>query len=134
MMLTNFAATNAGVSDPVAIALISTLGGIFIAYITNVLAKKVQEKKAEKQPKDRMEQMFDGYERLIKQMADEDARKAQIIKDQQADIHRMKQKLNQMESSLETAQDELIKSHESKVELTKELDRMRKQYQSQKVS
>lgn len=134
MNLTFFAAENGGVSDPVAIALISTIGGIFIAYITNVVAKKVQEKKAEKQPKDRMEQMFDGYERLIKQMADEDARKAQIIKDQQAEIHRMKQKLTEMEDSLETAQDELMKSHESKLKLTGELDKMRKQYQSQKVT
>lgn len=128
-----FAATQAQtVSDPVAVAIISTLGGVIIAYITNVVAKKVQEKKAAAQPKDRMEQMFDGYERLIKQMAAEDERKAQIIRDQQLEINRMKQKLTEMEDNLQSAQDELIESHRSKVKLTNELDKMRKQYQSQK--
>lgn len=127
------AATQApAVSDPVAVAIVSTLGGVIIAYITNVVAKKVQEKKAAAQPKDRMEQMFDGYERLIKQMAAEDERKAQIIRDQQAEINRMKVKLTEMEDNLQAAQDELIRSHDSKLKLTNELDKMRKQYQSQK--
>lgn len=127
------AATQApAVSDPVAVAIISTLGGVIIAYTTNVVAKKVQEKKASAQPKDRMEQMFDGYERLIKQMAAEDERKAQIIRDQQAEINRMKLKLSEMEDNLQAAQDELIRSHDSKLKLTNELDKMRKQYQSQK--
>lgn len=115
-------------SDAVSIALISTIGGIIIAYVTNVVAKKVQEKKAEKQPKDRMEQMFDGYERLIKQMAYEDERKAIIIRDQQAEISVMKKKLGEMEQSLESAQEELMNSHQSKVLLTKELEKMRKEY------
>jgi hypothetical protein len=116
------------VSDPVAIALISTLGGVLIAYITNVVAKKVQEKKAEKQPKDRMEQMFDGYERLIKQMAEEDDRKVKIIRDQQVEISEMKKKLTSMERKLEDAQEELITSHQSKITLTKELEKMRREY------
>jgi septal ring factor EnvC (AmiA/AmiB activator) len=115
-------------SDPVAIALISTVGGVLIAYITNVVAKKVQENKAAKQPKDRMEQMFDGYERLIKQMADEDERKAHIIHEQQIEISAMKKKLTEMEARLETAQEDLLSSHKSKMTLTKELEKMRKEY------
>lgn len=115
-------------SEAVQIAIISMIGGIVIAYITNVVAKKVQEKKAEKQPKDRMEQMFDGYERLIKQMADEDERKAKIIRDQQREIAAMKIKLTEMEDNLSTAQDDLIESHKSKKLLTQELDKMRKEY------
>lgn len=125
-----FAATT--LSENVQISIISTLGGIVIAYIVNVAAKKVQEKKAEKQPKDRMEQMFDGYERLIKQMADEDARKARIIHDQQIEINEMKKKLITMEDNLQAAQDELIDSHESKLTLTRELEKMRKEYKSAK--
>lgn len=115
-------------SDPVAIALISTVGGVLIAYITNVVAKKVQENKAAKQPKDRMEQMFDGYERLIKQMAAEDERKARIIHDQQLEIAEMKRKLTEMETSLENAQEDLIDSRKSKLTLTKELEKMRREY------
>lgn len=115
-------------SDQVVVALIGMIGGIVVAYITTVVAKKVQEKKAEKQPKDRMEQMFDGYERLIKQMADEDERKARIIRDQQKEIAEMKIKLNAMEDNLANAQDDLIESHKSKQLLTKELDKMRREY------
>lgn len=119
-------------SDAVKIAIISMIGGVIIAYITNVVAKKVQETKAAKQPKDRMEQMFDGYERLIKQMADEDERKARIIRDQQKEIVEMKLKLTQMEDNLATAQDDLIESHKSKQLLTKELDKMRREYLTSK--
>lgn len=120
------------ISEQVAIALISIVGGVIVAYITYVASKKVQAKKAEKQPKDRMEQMFDGYERLIKQMAEEDERKARIIRDQQLEINQMKNKLNTMEANLERAQDDLIKSHESKKTLTKELEKMRREYVSNK--
>lgn len=119
-------------SEQVAIALISMVGGVFIAYITYVASKKVQAKKAEKRPKDRMEQMFDGYERLIKQMASEDERKATIIRDQQKEISEMKLKLNKMEDSLALAQDDLIESHRLKLLLTKELDKMRKEYTNNK--
>lgn len=120
------------VSDPVAVSIISTIGGIIIAYITNVIAQKVQKNKAAKQPKDRMEQMFDGYERLIKQMSYEDERKVKIIRDQQFEISNMKKKLTEMEAKLETAQDELINSHQSKVALTRELDKMRREYKNVK--
>lgn len=120
------------VSDAVWVALIGMLGGLGTAYITNVVAKKVQAKKAEKQPKDRMEQMFDGYERLIKQMADEDERKARIIRDQQLEIAEMKRKLTVMEDNLANAQDDLIESHKSKQLLTKELDKMRREYTNTK--
>lgn len=119
-------------SDAVKIALISMVGGVVIAYITNVVAKKVQETKAAKQPKDRMEQMFDGYERLIKQMADEDERKARIIRDQQREILEMKKKLTSMEDNLAIAQDDLIESHKSKQLLTKELNKMRQEYSHSK--
>lgn len=119
-------------SEAEQIAIISMIGGVLVAYITNVVAKKVQEKKAQKQPKDRMEQMFDGYERLIKQMASEDERKATIIRDQQKEIVEMKQKLNEMEDNLAAAQEDLIKSHESKKLLTRELDKMRREYSHSK--
>lgn len=115
-------------SDPVLISLISGVSGVAIAYITYVLAQKYQAKKAQKQPKDRMEQMFDGYERLIKQMSDEDSRKARIIREQQFEISEMKQKLVVMEDNLQTAQEELLDSHQSKAKLTKELAKMRKEY------
>jgi hypothetical protein len=119
-------------SDAVIISIVSMVGGVLVAYIANVAAKKVQVKRASKQPKDRMEQMFDGYDRLIKQMSAEDERKAAIIHSQQKEINFMKDRLVQMETSLVTAQDELIDSNRAKKQLIHELDKIRKQYQIQK--
>lgn len=119
-------------SDPVMISLISVVGGGLFTLLTVYAQKRVQQNKARKQPKDRMEQMFDGYERLIKQMADEDERKASIIRDQQHEIASMKRKLTDMEETLEKAQNDLIDSHNSKRKLTDELMKMKKQYLSTK--
>lgn len=119
-------------SDAVVISIISMVGGVLIAYISNVAAKRVQAKRASKQPKDRMEQMFDGYDRLIKQMSAEDERKATVIRDQQKEIAYMKERLAQMETSLISAQDELLDSNRAKKQLIHELDKIRKQYQVQK--
>lgn len=119
-------------SDAVLISFISVVGGGIFTLITVFIQRKVQETKARKQPKDRMEQMFDGYERLIKQMSLEDDRKAQVIRDQQAEITAMKQKLNDMEDALVRAQEELLDSHASKQKLTQELMKMKKQYLSTK--
>lgn len=119
-------------SDAVVVSIISMIGGVLIAYISNVAAKRVQAKRASKQPKDRMEQMFDGYDRLIKQMSAEDERKATVIRDQQKEIRYMKERLAQMESSLISAQDELLDSNRAKKQLIHELDKIRKQYQVQK--
>lgn len=119
-------------SDQVLISLISVVGGGAFTALTVILQRKVQENKVKKQPKDRMEQMFDGYERLIKQMALEDDRKAAIIVAQQTEIAAMKQKLAQMEEDLIQAQNDLMDSHVSKQKLTEELMKMKKQYLSTK--
>lgn len=119
-------------SDQVLITFISVIGGGILTLATVFVQRRVAETKAKKQPKDRMEQMFDGYERLIKQMAVEDDRKALIIHNQQQEIAVMKKKLTEMEDNLLQAQEELMDSHESKQKLTDELNKMRKQYLSTK--
>lgn len=58
-------------SEAVLISVISTIGGIIVAYIVNVIAKKVEEKRAAKNPKDRIELAFEWYDRALKQR-DED--------------------------------------------------------------
>lgn len=134
MNLTFFAAQNAGISDPVAIAVISTLGGVFIAYITNVLAKRVQEKKAEKQPKDRMEQMFDGYERLIQQKDLEDERKAKLIAYLEGELQEARETMRRLERDLDTAKEELQTSEAEKIKLKEAFEELRKEYKRAKAT
>lgn len=112
----------------VQISIISTLGGIVVAYLVNVAAKKVQAKKAEKQPKDRMEQMFDGYERLIKQKDLEDDRKQKYILVIEKELGLTKEHVTRLETALVATRDELARSRDENKELRDKLDEMRKEY------
>lgn len=101
-------------NNSVAISLISTLGGITIAYITNVLAKRVQAKREAKEPKDRMEQLLDGYDRALKQKdADNDELRA-MLREAQDQLREVERKLNH--------------SYYENSRLKGELERMRAQY------
>lgn len=119
-------------SDPVQIALVGMVGGVLTAYITNVLAKKVQANKAAKQPKDRMEQMFDGYERLIKQKDLEDDRKQKYITVIEKELSLTKEHVNRLENALEATNEELAQSRKENAELKSMLDKMRKEYKNVK--
>lgn len=125
-----FAATT--LSENVQISIISGISGIIVAYIVNVAAKKVQEKKAEKQPKDRMEQMFDGYERLIKQKDAEDDRKQRYIKIIESELTATKLHVNKLEEAMERTNEELEQSRVENQQLRDQLDAMRKEYKSVK--
>ena len=125
-----FAATT--LSENVQISIISALSGIVIAYIVNVAAKKVQEKKEEKQPKDRMEQMFDGYERLIKQKDAEDDRKQRYIKIIESELTATKLHVNKLEEALDRTNDELAQSRQESKEFQQQLEAMRAEYKAQK--
>lgn len=127
-----FAATT--LSENVQISIISAISGIVIAYIVNVAAKKVQEKKAEKQPKDRMEQMFDGYERLIKQKDAEDDRKQKYIVVIERELTLTKEHVSRLETALEATNDELAQSRKENAELKTMLDAMRREYKTVKKS
>jgi hypothetical protein len=116
-------------SEQVLISLISAVSGIGVAYIVNVAAKKVQERKAEKQPKDRMEQMFDGYERLIKQKDVEDDRKARTMKSLEEELTFTRKTVARLEKALEDTQKELEISRDENKELKVLLHRMRVEYQ-----
>lgn len=116
------------ISEPIILSIISAMSGIAIAYIVNVAAKKVQDKKAEKQPKDRMEQMFDGYERLIKQKDVEDDRKARTMKALEEELVFTRKTVARLEAALEDTQRELEISREENQELKSLLEAMRREY------
>lgn len=119
--------------ESVVVSLISAVSGVIIAYIVNVAAKKVQKLKADKQPKDRMEQMFDGYERLIKQKNLEDVRKERLISKLEEEISMTRQMVRNLEADLAVSQRELERSREDNVELKKMLQEMRNEYERNKT-
>lgn len=119
-------------NEQVAISLISAVSGVVIAYIVNVAAKRAQTNKDKKQPKDRMEQMFDGYERLIKQKDVEDDRKQKYIKVIEEELRATKLHVQALEAALAATNDELARSREESKIFQEQLNAMRKEYQHKK--
>ena len=119
-------------NDSIAVSLISAASGIVVAYIVNVAAKRVQASKEKQDPSDRMEQMFNGYERLIKQKDLEDERKARLIDELEEEIRMTRQMVKNLEHALAISQQELQRSREDNQELKDMLEQMREEYQLQK--
>lgn len=119
-------------NEQVAISLISAVSGVVIAYIVNVAAKKVQEKKEANNPKDRMEQMFDGYERLIKQKDVEDDRKVKAIQTLEKELDFTRKNVQRLERALIATQAELEVSRQENEELRDMLNQMREEYSKKK--
>lgn len=92
------------------------------------MAKKVQSTKASKQPKDRMEQMFDGYERLIKQKDSADDRKHLYIDIIEKELVATKLHVDKLEEALDRTNEELAQSRIENRELWTKLDEMRAEY------
>lgn len=134
-MFALFAATSnsSAISENVQISIISAISGIVVAYIVNVMAKRVQATKAKKQPKDRMEQMFDGYERLIKQKDLEDDRKQRYIKIIEEELTATKLHVNKLEEAMDRTNQELEQSRVENQELRDQLDAMRREYKTVKA-
>ena len=119
-------------NEQVAISLISAVSGVVIAYIVNVAAKKVQENKEKNNPKDRMEQMFDGYERLIKQKDIEDDRKVKAIQLLEQELTLTRETVQRLERALIDTQAELEVSRQENEELKSMLNQMREEYSKKK--
>lgn len=115
-------------TSPVLVSLISALGGIAIAYITYILSQRVQTKRAARQPRDRMEQMFDGYERLIKAKDIEDERKNKTINTLEIMVKQLETELEATKKLLSTTRIELQESKAENIELRKSLKELRKTY------
>lgn len=116
----------------VLISIVSAISAIVVAYIVNVAAKRVQKRKQERAPIDRMEQMFDGYERLIKQKDKEDERKARLMEELEQELIVTRAMVKKLEQALQNSQRELTQSRDEIRELRELLRNMRQEYKESK--
>lgn len=116
----------------ITIALISATSAIVVAWIVNIQSKRVQKRKQEQAPIDRMEQMFDGYARLIKQKDIEDERKARLMAEMEEELKMTRAMVKKLEDALAITQRELADSRYEVAELRESLKRMREEYKAQK--
>jgi hypothetical protein len=127
------------VSDPVAISIITTIGGAIVAYFTYVKSQKVQAKKAEGKPKDRMELIIEGYEKLIVQKDNQNERDARQITamSEEMDLMRkqmdlMRDLMRKLEQQLADSQDAHERAVRENVELKQEIIKLRSEYAAAK--
>lgn len=106
--------------------LITVLGGLGTVYIVKVIAKR----RKENLPKDRMETIFDGYEKLIAQQQLEIDRKGAVIGSLENVVRRLEEELGNTRELLKQARTELSTAREQNEKLKTQLSKMRAEYKS----
>lgn len=113
-------------NSQVYIALIAAVGGIITTYLTVKYKDRVIKRTAK--PKDRMETIFDGYEKLIVSQQEEISRKSLVINSLEKVIDRLEDELHQTRELLNDARTELEHSVTQNKELKRQLGDMKKDY------
>jgi flagellin-specific chaperone FliS len=111
-------------------AVISALGGITVAIVAVAFKDRVV---AKRQPKDRMETIFDGYENLIRQQQLDIQRKEEQLVRTQTIIERLQAELDTTRIIVAKQQAELDLSKSTNEELVEQLSQMKKHYMSSRI-
>lgn len=102
-----------------------------VAVITTWLTVKYKDRIVKKpgKPRDRMETIFDGYEKLILQQQTEIERKSDMITSLESIIARLQDEVTRTQGLLATAQEELQDTKTNNLTLKRQLERMRRDYE-----
>lgn len=103
-------------------AAISAVGGIVATYGAIQLRARIATRNLRRQPKDRMETIFDGYEKLIRQQQLDIDRKAKQLDQTQLAITHLQDELDKTKDIIQQYQEELMASREANRELVTQLD------------
>lgn len=121
-------------NDAEVVTLISTIGGIIIALIAYFTKQGIDKRSKSKQPKDRMESIFDGYEGFIARQDKALENKDRQLAENQIIINRMQDQINAMQELIERQRVETDREREINRRLHVELDNMREQYSTNNKS
>lgn len=128
-MLEVIAATGTpGVDSQIAVALIAAVGGVVTTWLTVKYKDRIIKKTAPNKPKDRMDTIFDGYEKLITQQQLEIDRKQKVIESLEGIIETLEHELATTRDLLTTTKYEVSETKRQNTELKDHLHRMRKDY------
>lgn len=72
----------------VAVAMVSALGGVAMTYLTVVYRRRIVK---QREPKDRIELIFDGYDALIAQMREQIANLQKLTEAQASEIGQLEE-------------------------------------------
>jgi hypothetical protein len=102
--------------------LISVLGSIVITYLTKVYQRRVEKKK---QPKDRIETIFDGYDALILQLRGDLDRKGVLIDNLQTLVTSQGKEIQRSQGLIADLQEQLKESAVQISRLQNQLEALR---------
>lgn len=121
--------------NQVIVALIAAIAGIITTWLTVKYRNRIVTKNAPHKPKDRMDTIFDGYEKLILQQQQEIDRKQVVIGNLEDIVDNLERELNasretlaSTKSLLAEAKHELRVAKDQNIKLTEQLAAMRKEY------
>lgn len=110
----------------VLVAIISSIGGVGIALVTRLIAQR--RRKA--LPPDRMQVIFEGYEKLLKnQQVDIDRKSASIVS-LEAVVHQLEDELDKIRDTLNQTRTELSTARIENEQLKVQLSDMRTNYKA----
>jgi len=102
------------------VTLISTLGGITITYLS-VKYKNQISTKLSRQPKDRMDLILDGYDRLIKEQQQDITRKSLLI-------DHMERAMSKLSTQIDALRSELSETKFANESLQRQLAKMKEEF------
>lgn len=120
--------------DQVLVALIAAVAGIITTWLTVKYRNRVVRQNAPNKPKDRMDTIFDGYEKLILQQQTEIDRKQSVITNLEDIVDNLERELQTTRELLGTTKDEVAETKRQNIELKDHLARMRREYEPHKVA
>lgn len=117
-----------GIDSQIAVALIAACAGIITTWLTVKYKDRIVRKTAPAKPKDRMDTIFDGYEKLIMQQQQEIERKQHVVNNLENIIENLESELATTRELLTATKDELAETRTQNHMLKSQLASMRKDY------
>lgn len=118
------------VNSQVWVAIIAAVGGIATTWLTVKYKDRIIRRTVSPQrPKDRMDRIFDGYEKLIIQQQHEIDRKTSVISSLENIVEKLEQELATTKDLLSETKSEVAETRQQNSELKTHLQRLRVEYE-----
>lgn len=112
----------------IVVALIAAAGGIITTWLTVKYKDRVVKRATPGKPKDRMETIFDGYDKLILQQQVEIDRKGVVIHHLEGIVDNLERELATTRDLLTATKEEVAETKRHNAELKAHLVSIRKEY------
>lgn len=115
------------------IQIVIGITAVVTTYLTVKYKNVILSRNKEAPPKDRMEQIFDGYEKLIIQQQEDIQRKTNIITGLEDIVDKLRSDLDHTTDLLEQAREEVRESKKQNSQMKHQLDSLKKGYSHDKA-